>query len=332
MEFFETFFAGDFLGKPVWAWTLFLAIVVTVLAFDLGVFHRKAHVISFRESMIQSSVYVVIALAVGAFVWSSYGAERGMNWLTAYLVEYTLALDNIFVIALIFTYFAVPREFQHRVLFWGILGVIVLRAIMITLGAAIVTEFHWVLYIFGAFLVLTGVKMLWLVDHKPDIANNPVLIFLKKHIRVTDKLHGEKFFVKMPDTKTGRVVAHATPLFLALCVIEFADIIFAVDSVPAVFLITTDPFIVYTSNIFAILGLRSMYFMLAAAVERFAYLKYGLSLVLVLIGVKIIWNFGLSKELGWLPYLEPQWALLATLGLIGGAIVYSLYRTRKLPH
>ncbi|MBL9098017.1 MAG: TerC family protein, partial [Alphaproteobacteria bacterium] len=287
MEFFETFFAGDFLGKPVWAWTLFLAIVVTVLAFDLGVFHRKAHVISFRESMIQSSVYVVIALAFGAFVWSSYGAESGMNWLTAYLVEYTLALDNIFVIALIFTYFAVPREFQHRVLFWGILGVIVLRAIMITLGAAIVTEFHWVLYIFGAFLVLTGLKMLWLVDHKPDIANNPVLIFLKKHIRVTDKLHGEKFFVKMPDTKTGRVVAHATPLFLALCVIEFADIIFAVDSVPAVFLITTDPFIVYTSNIFAIMGLRALFFTLAAMIDRFHYLKYALALVLVFIGSKI---------------------------------------------
>ena len=322
MEFFETFFAGDFLGKPVWAWTLFLAIVVTVLAFDLGVFHRKAHVISFRESMIQSSVYVVIALAFGAFVWSSYGAESGMNWLTAYLVEYTLALDNIFVIALIFTYFAVPREFQHRVLFWGILGVIVLRAIMITLGAAIVTEFHWVLYIFGAFLVLTGLKMLWLVDHKPDIANNPVLIFLKKHIRVTDKLHGEKFFVKMPDTKTGRVVAHATPLFLALCVIEFADIIFAVDSVPAVFLITTDPFIVYTSNIFAIMGLRALFFTLAAMIDRFHYLKYALALVLVFIGSKIF----VAQFTGKIP---AELSLGVTLALLAGGIFYSMYKTRK---
>ncbi len=322
MEFFETFFAGDFLGKPVWAWTLFLAIVVTVLAFDLGVFHRKAHVISFRESMIQSSVYVVIALAFGAFVWSSYGAESGMNWLTAYLVEYTLALDNIFVIALIFTYFAVPREFQHRVLFWGILGVIVLRAIMITLGAAIVTEFHWVLYIFGAFLVLTGLKMLWLVDHKPDIANNPVLIFLKKHIRVTDKLHGEKFFVKMPDTKTGRVVAHATPLFLALCVIEFADIIFVVDSVPAVFLITTDPFIVYTSNIFAIMGLRALFFTLAAMIDRFHYLKYALALVLVFIGSKIF----VAQFTGKIP---AELSLGVTLALLAGGIFYSMYKTRK---
>ena len=322
MEFFETFFAGDFLGKPVWAWTLFLAIVVTVLAFDLGVFHRKAHIISFRESMIQSSVYVVIALAFGAFVWSSYGAESGMNWLTAYLVEYTLALDNIFVIALIFTYFAVPREFQHRVLFWGILGVIVLRAIMITLGAAIVTEFHWVLYIFGAFLVLTGLKMLWLVDHKPDIANNPVLIFLKKHIRVTDKLHGEKFFVKMPDTKTGRVVAHATPLFLALCVIEFADIIFAVDSVPAVFLITTDPFIVYTSNIFAIMGLRALFFTLAAMIDRFHYLKYALALVLVFIGSKIF----VAQFTGKIP---AELSLGVTLALLAGGIFYSMYKTRK---
>ncbi len=322
MEFIADIAFGDFLGKPVWAWFLFLAIVGAILAFDLGIFHRKAHVISARESMIQSSIYVLIALSFGAFVWASYGAESGMNWLTAYLVEYTLALDNIFVIALIFTYFAVPREFQHRVLFWGILGVIVLRAIMITLGAAIVTEFHWVLYLFGAFLVFTGLKMLWLVDHKPDIAHNPLLIFLKKHIRVTDKLHGEKFFVQMPDTKTGRIVAHATPLFLALCVIEFADIIFAVDSVPAVFLITTDPFIVYTSNIFAIMGLRALFFTLAAMIERFHYLKYALALVLVFIGGKVF----VAQFTGKIP---AEISLGVTVALLAGGVFYSMYKTRK---
>ncbi len=322
MEFIADIAFGDFLGKPVWAWFLFLAIVGAILAFDLGIFHRKAHVISARESMLQSSVYVLIALSFGAFVWASYGAESGMNWLTAYLVEYSLALDNIFVIALVFTYFAIPREFQHRVLFWGILGVIVLRAIMISLGAAIVTEFHWVLYLFGAFLVFTGLKMLWLVDNKPDIASNPALVFLKKHIRFTDQIHGEKFFVQLPDKKTGRIVAHATPLFLALCVIEFADIIFAVDSVPAVFLITTDPFIVYTSNIFAIMGLRALFFTLSAMIERFHYLKYALALVLVFIGAKIF----IAQVTGKIP---SEISLGVTFGLLAGGVVYSIYKTRK---
>ena len=322
MELLTPVVFGDFLGKPVWAWALFLSVVAAILAFDLGIFHRKAHVISFRESMLQSSIFVSIALLFGGFVWWSYGAQSGMDYLTAYLVEYTLALDNIFVIALVFTYFAIPREFQHRVLFWGILGVIVLRAIMITLGSAIVTEFHWVLYLFGAFLVLTGIKMLWLVDHKPDIANNPALLFLKRHIRVTNELHADRFLVKLPDTKTGRLVTHATPLFLALCVIEFADIVFAVDSVPAVFLITTDPFIVYTSNIFAIMGLRALFFTLAAMIERFHYLKYALALVLVFIGAKIF----VAQFTGKIP---SELSLGVTVALIAGGIFYSMYKTRK---
>ena len=322
MEFTAAVAFGDFLGKPVWAWALFLSIVGAILAFDLGLFHRKAHVISLRESMIQSSIFVTIALSFGGWVWWSYGAESGMDYLTAYLVEYSLSLDNIFVIALVFTYFAIPREYQHRVLFWGILGVIVLRAIMITLGSAIVTEFHWVLYLFGAFLIATGVKMLWLVDQKPDIANNPALLFLKRHIRVTDKLHGERFLVKLPDTKTGRIVTHATPLFLALCVIEFADVVFAVDSVPAVFLITTDPFIVYTSNIFAIMGLRALFFTLAAMIERFHYLKYALALVLVFIGAKIF----IAQITGKIP---SEISLGITITLLAGGIVYSMYKTRR---
>jgi tellurite resistance protein TerC len=316
-----TLFA-DILGKPAWVWALFLSIVAAILAFDLGVFHRKAHVIAFRESIIQSTIYVSIALAFGAWVWWSYGGETGMDYLTAYLVEYTLSLDNIFVISLVFTYFAIPRQYQHRILFWGILGVIVLRAAMITLGAAVVTEFHWVLYLFGAFLIFTGLKMLWLVDQAPDIASNPVLRFLKSHIRVTDQIHGDRFFVPLPDRKTGRIAVHATPLFLALCVIEFADIVFAVDSVPAAFLITTDLFVVYTSNIFAIMGLRALFFTLAAMIERFHYLKYALALVLVFIGAKIF----VAQFTGKIP---SQISLGVTVALIAGGIAYSMYKTRK---
>jgi tellurite resistance protein TerC len=322
LELFEPILEGDVLGKPAWAWALFLSIVAAILAFDLGVFHRQAHAISFGESMLQSTSFVSIALFFGAWVWWSYGAESGMDYLTAYLVEYTLSLDNIFVIALVFSYFAIPREYQHRVLFWGILGVIVLRAVMITLGSAIVTEFHWVLYLFAAFLIFTGIKMLWLVDQRPDIANNPFLKFLKARIRVTDVIRDDRFFVPLPDKKTGRIAAHATPLFLALCVIEFADIVFAVDSVPAVFLITTDPFIVYTSNIFAIMGLRALFFTLAAMIERFHYLKYALAIVLVFIGAKIF----IAQFTGKIP---SQISLGVTIALIAGGIAYSMYKTRN---
>lgn len=322
MEQLLPFLFGDFLGKPVWAWMGFLGIVVALIAFDLGVFHRKAHVVTFRESMIQSSAYVLIALTFGAWVWYSYGEQSGVDFLTAYLVEYTLALDNIFVIALVFSYFAIPREYQHRVLFWGILGVIVLRAIMISLGAALVTEFHAILYVFGAFLIFTGVKMLFMVDHEPDLANNRMLNLLKRNIRVTNALHGDRFFVRLPAGAAGQIKLHATPLFLALCVIEFADIIFAVDSVPAVFLITTDPFIVYTSNIFAIMGLRALFFALSAMIHRFHYLKYALALVLVFIGSKIF----LAQFIGKIP---AEVSLGVTASLIIGGILVSLYVTSR---
>ena len=316
------FLFDDFLGKPVWAWFAFLSIVGALIAFDLGVFHRKAHVVTFRESMIQSSAYVLVALMFGAWVWYSYGEQSGVDFLTAYLVEYTLALDNIFVIALVFSYFAIPREYQHRVLFWGILGVIVLRAIMISLGAALVSEFHAILYVFGAFLVFTGIKMLFMVDHEPDLENNRMLNFLKRNVRLTKELHGDRFFVRLPSGPAGVVKLHATPLFLALCVIEFADIIFAVDSVPAVFLITTDPFIVYTSNIFAIMGLRALFFALSAMIHRFHYLKYALALVLVFIGSKIF----LSQFIGKIP---AEVSLGITASLIIGGVLVSLYVTAK---
>ncbi len=322
MEQLLPFLFDDFLGKPVWAWLTFLGIVGSLVAFDLGVFHRKAHVVTFKESMIQSSAYVLIALSFGVWVWYTYGEKSGMDFMTAYLVEYTLALDNIFVIALVFSYFAIPREYQHRVLFWGILGVIVLRAIMISLGAALVNEFHAVLYVFGAFLIFTGIKMLFMVDSEPDLANNRMLLFLKRNMRLTNELHGDRFFVRLPVGISGQIKLHATPLFLALCVVEFADIIFAVDSVPAVFLITTDPFIVYTSNIFAIMGLRALFFALSAMIHRFHYLKYALALVLVFIGSKIF----LSQFIGKIP---AEVSLGVTVGLILGGVLVSLYMTAQ---
>jgi tellurite resistance protein TerC len=233
-------------------------------------------------------------------------------------------MDNVFVIALIFSYFAIPRQYQHRVLFWGILGVIVLRAIMIGLGAALVSEFSWMLYGFGAFLVLTGIKMWFIADHMPDIANNPLLKFLRRRLRVTPEVEGNAFFVRRLDPASGRMVRWATPLFLALCLVEFVDLVFAVDSVPAIFAITTDPFIVYTSNIFAILGLRALYFALAAMIHRFKYLKYALALVLVFIGTKIF----LVGIIGKFP---PALSLGVTFGLIAGGVLVSLWKTRGEP-
>jgi tellurite resistance protein TerC len=266
---------------------------------------------------------MTIAVAFGAWVWWYLGAERGMEYYTGFLIEKSLALDNVFVIALIFAYFSIPRLYQHRVLFWGILGVIVLRAIMIGLGAAIVDQFSWVLYIFGAFLILTGIKMLWMIDNMPDIGNNPLLKLMRKRMRVTDEIHGNKFWVKRPLSSApgAPVVWWATPLFFALILVEVADLIFAVDSVPAIFAITTDPFIVYTSNIFAILGLRALYFALAAVIHRFKYLKYALAAVLVFIGGKIFWNQIVGK-------LDPSISLSVTGGLIAAGILFSLYKTR----
>jgi tellurite resistance protein TerC len=292
-----------------------------------------------------SALYIGLGLAwAGAVYWiyanfsgssaidpqiasAATSGERALTavklYLTGYLVEKTLAMDNVFIISMIFTYFAVPREYQHRVLFWGILGVIVLRALMIGLGAALVMEFSWVMYVFGAVLLATGVKMLVMVDQQPDVGNNPVLRFLRKHLRVTDRLHGQAFVVRQPDPTTGRVVRHATPLLLCLILVEVADLVFAIDSVPAIFAITPDPFIVYTSNIFAILGLRALYFALAAVVHRFHYLKYALALVLIFIGTKIFLG-------DWL--FDGKVPASISLGVTGlllmGGIGYSMWKTR----
>lgn len=311
------------MGKPLWMWAIFLGIIIVLLAMDLGLFHRKARAIGVTESLVLSSFYIAIALAFGAWVWMALGAQAGTEYVTGFLIEKTLALDNIFLISLIFTYLAIPASLQHRVLFWGIVGVIVLRAIMIGLGATLVAQFSWVLYIFAVFLIATGIKMLVMKNHGPDIENNPVLKLIRRTLRVTPGLHGERFFVKQPDPNTGRRVLWVTPLFVALLMIEVVDLIFAVDSVPAIFAITTDPFIIYTSNIFAILGLRALYFALAAIIDRFAYLKQALALVLVFIGSKTF----VADIFGWEKF-PASVSLGVTITLIAGGIVFSLYRTR----
>lgn len=331
----------EYAGQPVWLWAAFLSVIGFLLWLDLGVINRKDGVVSAGKSALMWAGFASLAALFGLYVGFVYepdpqyyanaanlNQQAVVQYFTGYFLETALAFDNIFVISLIFAYFQVPREYQHRVLFWGIIGAIVFRAGFISLGAAVVNTWTWVLYIFAAFLIYTGWKMLTGHTDEFKLEDNKLLNFIRKRMRVTDEITNHNFFVRQHDPKTGRMALFATPLFLALIMVEAADLVFAVDSVPAIFAVTRDPFIVYTSNIFAILGLRSMYFMLAAAVERFKYLKYGLSLVLVLIGVKIIWNFGLAKELGWLPYLEAHWALALTLGLIGGAMIYSLIRTR----
>ncbi|WP_422000450.1 TerC family protein [Reyranella sp.] len=313
-----------FLGKPAWMWLAFMAAVVALLVLDLGVLHRRPRAIAVRESLWMSAFYISVALLFGAWVWIELGAEAGEEYLTGFLVEKTLALDNIFVISLIFAYFAVPPIHQHRVLFWGILGVIVLRAAMIGLGAALVSAFSWTLYLFALFLVATGIKMLLMGDAAPDIGANPVLRALRRVLRITPQPHGSRFFVRLPHPESGRRVLWVTPLFVALLLIEIVDLVFAVDSVPAIFAITDDPFIVYTSNIFAILGLRALYFALAAAVGRFRYLKPALALVLVFIGAKIF----VADLAGWEKF-PASLSLGITLGLLSGGVIWSVWRMRQ---
>ncbi|HEX8401003.1 MAG TPA: TerC family protein [Allosphingosinicella sp.] len=312
------------LGTPLWMWLSFLGIVVTLLTLDLGVLHRKQREIGVRESLVLSSIYVSLGLAFGGWVWWSMGETAGMNYLTGFVIEKSLAMDNVFVIAMIFSYFGIPRLYQHRVLFWGILGVIVLRALMIGLGAAAVQQWSWTLYLFAAFLIFTGIQMWRHAEKEYDVAKSPLLIWLRHRLPVTDGLHGSRFWVRQPDPKTGRTALAVTPLFLALIMVEFVDVVFAVDSVPAIFAITTDPFIVYTSNIFAILGLRALYFALAAMVDRFYYLKYALALLLVFIGSKIF----IADVMG-LAKIPPPVSLGVTFAILAGGVIYSLVKTAK---
>lgn len=277
-------------SNQIFLWIGFNLFVLLMLALDLGLFNRREHVVSVRESLVWTFVWIVLALAfnLGLYYWKSnvYGTERGteiaLQFLTGYLIEKSLSIDNVFVFLLLFSYFQVPAQYQHRVLFWGIFGALIFRGIFIGLGAVLIAKFHWVIYIFGAFLVLTGIKMAWAKDKEINPESNPVLRLFRKLMPVTGQYHGKKFFIK----DAGRWTA--TPLFLVLLLIETSDIIFAVDSVPAIFAVTSDPFIVYTANVFAILGLRSLYFALAAVMRLFHHLHYGLSVILVFVGVKML--------------------------------------------
>jgi tellurite resistance protein TerC len=316
-----SFLLAEFLGKPAWVWLAFLAIVMGLLAFDLGVLNKQDKELGVAESLKLSAFYIAVAVVFGAWVWWWMGPEAGMNYYTGYAIEKALSVDNVFVISLIFSYFAIPRRYQYRALVWGIVAVLVLRGLMIAIGAALVQQYAWVLLLFGAFLVATGIKMLVVGEGEQDMAKNPIVRFMSRRMRVTPELHGQRFFVRLPDPKTGRLVLWATPLFLALAVINVADLVFAVDSVPAIFAITTDTYIVFTANIMAILGLRALYFALAAMVHRFEYLKYALAAVLVFIGLKIFWNFFFGK-------IDSAISLGVTLAMIGAGIGYSLWKTR----
>jgi len=310
------------LGAPAWTWLVFLAVVVLLLVLDLGVLNRDDHVIGVAESLKLSGLYVAAGLLFGLWVIHEFGSEKGLQFYTGFLIEKSLSLDNIFVISLIFATLAIPPAYQHRVLFWGIVGVIVTRGIMIGAGSALVANYYWTLYIFGAILVVTGIRMFFVTTGSDDIRDSALLSWLRRHLRVTDSLHGKAFFMRLPDA-AGKPVLYATPLFLALCMVEATDVLFAVDSVPAIFAITSDPFVVYTSNIFAVLGLRALYFALAAMVQRFTYLKYSLAAVLVFIGSKIfLGDFVFDGKV-------PASLSLAVTGvLILSGIAYSLWRTR----
>lgn len=319
MEFLDLIW----LGKPAWMWLVFVGIVVILLILDLGLLHKQQREIGITESLALSAIYIALGLGFGGWVWWYMGQTAGIGYITGFVIEKSLAMDNVFVIAMIFGYFAIPRLYQHRVLFWGILGVIVLRAIMIGLGASLVGQFSWILYVFAAFLIFTGVKMWILADKDYDVGKSRILKAIRRVFRVTDELHGQKFWVMQTDASTGKRAWYMTPLLLALIMVEFVDLVFAVDSVPAIFAITTDPFIVYTSNIFAILGLRALYFALAAMVDRFEYLKYALAVLLVFIGAKIFIADALD-----LAKIPPAVSLGITFLILFSGVAFSLWKTR----
>jgi tellurite resistance protein TerC len=310
----------------IWLWIGFNLFVLAMLAIDLGVFHRKSHAVSSKEALTWSIVWISLSLVFNAVIYlywdrmmpnSSYtNSEAGLAFLTGYLIEKALSVDNIFVFILIFSFFAVPDTYQHRVLFWGILGALVMRGVMIFAGVALLKHFHWVIYIFGAFLIFTGIRMALHkdVELRPD--QNPVVKFFRKIMPVTQTYEGDKFFVR----RTGSLMA--TPLFLVLLIVESTDLVFAVDSIPAIFAVTQEPFIVYTSNIFAILGLRALYFLLANVMDKFQYLKLGLSAVLTFVGVKMVivdlYKIPVGVSLG------------VVAGILTVSIIVSLWKTRNI--
>jgi tellurite resistance protein TerC len=305
--------------NSLWGWVGFNVVVLALLALDLGVLHRKAEKVSLKEAASWSAVWVALSLSFAFAVYHNLGRQAGLEFLTGYLIEYALSVDNIFVFVLIFSYFKVPEEYQHRVLFWGIIGALVLRGVMIVVGAALVSKFAWTLYIFGAFLFFTGLKMALQKEtahYNPE--KDPVLRLARKILPVTNQYHGESFFVKEPD-KTGKIRWTATPLFIVLIIVDTTDVIFATDSIPAIFAITRDPFIIYTSNICAVLGLRALYFLLASIVDKFVYLKLGLSLVLMFIGAKM-----LLEHFFHIP-------IVASLGVVAAVLLASILASLQWP-
>lgn len=302
--------------EQLWLWIGFNAFVLVMLALDLGVFHRKAHVVSFKESIAWTAVWIVLALLFNGGIWHFYGSQKALQFFTGYLIEKSLSVDNVFVFALLFSYFAVPSKYQHKVLFWGILGALIMRAAMIGAGAALIARFTWVIYVFGAFLILTGIKMILKREEEIHPERNPVVRWFKKLVPVTSNYREDHFFVK----ECGRV--WATPLFVVLLLVELSDLIFAVDSIPAIFAVTTDPFIVYTSNVFAILGLRSLYFALAGVMNKFHYLKIGLGVVLAFVGVKML----LAHTAWKIPTLLSLGVVVVILTV---SVVVSLLRPKK---
>jgi TerC family integral membrane protein len=313
--------------ESIWLWVGFNLFVLAMLALDLGVFHRKSHAVSTREAIIWSIVWISLALLFNGAIYLFWqqlrpdspasNSEAALQFLTGYLIEKALSVDNIFVFVLIFSYFRVPAAYQHRVLFWGILGALVMRGTMILAGAALIKQFHWIIYVFGAFLIFTGIRMAFHKNEELHPEDNPLVKLVKRLVPVTKDYQGDRFFVR----EAGRLLA--TPLLIVLVVVESTDLIFAVDSIPAIFAVTEDPFIVYTSNVFAILGLRSLYFLLAGVIDKFHYLKLGLSVVLVFVGVKMLLTDTAFKI--------PIGASLGIIALIlTAAIGASLVRMRRL--
>ncbi|GAB4513398.1 MAG: TerC family protein [Anaerolineae bacterium] len=299
-----------------WAWIAFGVLVTGLLALDLGVFHRKAHAVPLREAAIWSIVWIAVSLAFNAGIWMWKGSTPALEFLTAYIIEKSLSVDNIFVFVLIFSYFGVPAQYQHRVLFWGVLGAIIMRGILIMAGVTLIERFHWVVYLFGAFLVFTGIRMARHRDEKVDLDANWLVRLARRVLPVTSEYVGEHFFTRQ------RGVLFATPLLLVLLVVESTDLVFAVDSIPAVLAISQDPFIVFTSNIFAILGLRALYFVLAGVIHRFYYLKAALSVILSFVGVKM-----LIADIYKIP-VGISLSVIAVILAIG--LIASLIRARRL--
>lgn len=296
-------------------WILFNIFIIGLLALDLGVFHKKSHTVKVKEALGWSAVWITLALLFNAGLWYMEGKEPALEFLTGYLIEKSLSVDNLFVFLLVFSYFRVPARYQHKILFWGIIGALVMRGILIVIGAALITQFHWIIYIFGAFLVYTGIKMFFQKDEEEIHPERNIFVRLfKKMYPVTHEYHGDKFFA----IENGRRVA--TPLIIVLIVVEVTDLVFAVDSIPAIFAVTRDPFIVYTSNVFAILGLRSLYFALAGIMDLFHFLKYGLAIVLSFVGVKM-----LTGDIIDIP-------IVVALGVIGGVLLLSVLLSLWIPH